>query len=63
VSVLHDEKSKQGLTQGRLGIPKEGFGFSNNVVGALGPRSFRKAPFNVPVGDSFVTTALKYKTK
>ena len=45
VSVLHDENQNKDLDQGKLGIPKEGYGFSNNVMGVMGPPSFRKARF------------------
>lgn len=43
VSVLHDANKNQDLDKNKLGIPKEGFGFSNNVNGAMGPPSFKRA--------------------
>jgi uncharacterized protein (DUF2141 family) len=43
VSVLHDANENKDLDQNKLGIPKEGFGFSNNVIGAMGPPSFKRA--------------------
>ncbi len=43
VSVLHDANKNKDLDQNKLGIPKEGFGFSNNVTGAMGPPSFERA--------------------
>jgi uncharacterized protein (DUF2141 family) len=43
ISVLHDANTNKDLDQNKLGIPKEGFGFSNNATGALGPPSFEKA--------------------
>jgi len=43
VSVLHDANKNKDLDQNKLGIPKEGFGFSNNAAGAMGPPSFEKA--------------------
>ena len=33
VSVLHDANKNKDLDKNKLGIPKEGFGFSNNVMG------------------------------
>ncbi|MFM7430954.1 MAG: DUF2141 domain-containing protein [Flammeovirgaceae bacterium] len=30
-----------------MGIPKEGYGFSNNVMGTMGPPSFEKAKFKL----------------
>jgi len=43
ISVLHDSNKNQDLDKNKLGIPKEGFGFSNNVSGAMGPPSFERA--------------------
>lgn len=45
IVILHDENDNLKLDK-RLGIPKEGYGFSNNVRGAMGPPSFAKASFN-----------------
>ena len=61
VSVLHDENQNKDLDQGKLGIPKEGYGFSNNVMGVMGPPSFRKARFRVPAGKSSITIKMKYR--
>lgn len=63
VSVLHDENQNKDLDQGKLGIPKEGYGFSNNVMGVMGPPSFKKARFHVPEGDSSITIKMKYQRK
>ena len=63
VSVLHDENQNKDMDQGTLGIPKEGYGFSNNVMGVMGPPSFRKASFHVPDGDSSITIKMKYQKR
>lgn len=47
-AVFHDENSNQNLDQNFLGIPKEGFGFSNNASGSFGPPSYDNAKFNIP---------------
>ena len=60
VSVLHDENQNKDMDQGKLGIPKEGYGFSNNATGVIGPPSFKKARFHVPDGDSSITINMKY---
>lgn len=60
VSVLHDENQNKDMDQGRLGIPVEGYGFSNNAMGVIGPPSFRKAQFHVSDGDSSITIRMKY---
>jgi uncharacterized protein (DUF2141 family) len=45
VSIMHDENNDQKLNKNVFGIPKEGYGFSNNVVGSFGPPSFSRASF------------------
>lgn len=47
IAVLHDEDNNQRMTTSFLGLPKEGYGFSNNVTGFMGPPSFEKASFSV----------------
>ena len=47
VSVLHDTNKNKVLDKNKLGLPKEGFGFSNNVIGAMGPPSFERAIINL----------------
>ncbi|SHH22576.1 Uncharacterized conserved protein, DUF2141 family [Chryseolinea serpens] len=62
VSVLHDENKNKDLDQNRLGIPKEGFGFSNNAMGAIGPPSFEKASIELPVNqkDTNIVIDMRY---
>jgi len=45
VAILHDENDDQKMNKNGLGIPKEGYGFSNNAMGAFGPPSWSKASF------------------
>ncbi|MBL7858033.1 MAG: DUF2141 domain-containing protein [Cyclobacteriaceae bacterium] len=47
VSVIHDTNNNLVLDKNFLGIPKEGFGFSNNVIGIFGPPSFEQALINL----------------
>jgi len=47
VSVIHDVNKNKDLDKNKLGIPKEGFGFSNNVMGSMGPPTFERAQFNL----------------
>ena len=44
---FHDENSNSKLDKNWIGIPKEGFGFSNNAAGAFGPPSFEKTIFEL----------------
>ena len=45
VAILHDENDDLKMNTNWLGIPKEGYGFSNNVMGTFGPPSFARASF------------------
>ena len=45
VAILHDENNNQKMDKNILGIPKEGYGFSNNASGTFGPPSYKKASF------------------
>ena len=44
--VIHDE-NKNGKMDYRFGIPQEGYAFSNNATGTLGPPSFDQAKFKL----------------
>lgn len=45
IAILHDENDDQKMNKNFFGLPKEGYGFSNNVMGTFGPPSFNKAGF------------------
>jgi len=45
--IIHDENDNQKLDTGFFGIPKEGFVFSRNAMGTVGPPSFSDASFKV----------------
>jgi uncharacterized protein (DUF2141 family) len=45
VALYHDENMNGILDFGLFYIPKEGYAFSNNVFGILGPPKFEKASF------------------
>lgn len=45
ISILHDENNDQKMNKSFLGLPKEGYGFSNNVIGAFGPPGYIRASF------------------
>lgn len=46
IKIIHDENDNNELDTNTLGIPKEGYGFSNNG-GAFGPSPWREAKFSV----------------
>lgn len=45
IAILHDENDDAKMNTNMFGVPKEGYGFSNNVMGAFGPPSYSKASF------------------
>ncbi len=45
IAILHDENDDRKMNKNFFGLPKEGYGFSNNVMGTFGPPSFTKANF------------------
>lgn len=59
ISVMHDANENNELDSNAFGIPKEGFGFSNDAMGMFGPPSFEKAKFKF-TGESAIAITLKY---
>ena len=45
IAIFHDSNANEKLDKNFLGIPKEGYGFSNNATATFGPPSFEKAKF------------------
>jgi uncharacterized protein (DUF2141 family) len=48
IAVLHDENGNMKMDTKAFGLPKEGYGFSQNVMGTFGPPSFKKAAVHFP---------------
>lgn len=44
---FHDENNNKKLDTNFIGIPKEGYGFSNNAKGNFGPPDYKKTIFEV----------------
>jgi len=47
IQYFHDENSNKEIDKNKIGIPKEGVGFSNNAIGTFGPKKFEKWLFDV----------------
>jgi uncharacterized protein (DUF2141 family) len=47
VSVFHDENMNQKLDKNFVGVPKEGYGASNNPKKKMGPPSFSETEFQL----------------
>ena len=47
IAAFHDENSNGKMDKNLLGIPRERYGFSNNVRAILGPPKWEKAKFSI----------------
>ncbi len=54
LSAYHDENANDELDRNFLGIPKEGYGFSNNHTHALSAPSWEESRFTVVAGQDLV---------
>ncbi len=57
---FHDENKNEKLDVNLIGIPKEGFGFSNNAKGTFGPPSFEKTIFIIKENTTSNCTPVYY---
>ncbi len=60
VAATHDENNNDKMETNFLGIPKEGYGFSNDARGRLGAPSFNAAKFNLNDASQTVTIKMGY---
>ena len=59
VRYIHDENGNDEIDTNILGIPKEGFGFSNDAFGKFGPKDFEEWLFTVS-GNSKIIMTTRY---
>ena len=59
VAVFHDANSNGELDTNFLGIPNEGYAFSNNVFGTFGPPDFEDVTFALD-GDKTIEIKMGY---
>jgi len=59
IRFIHDENQNKELDTNFLGIPKEGFGFSNDAMGKFGPKDFSEWLFEVS-GDTRIKMTANY---
>jgi uncharacterized protein (DUF2141 family) len=60
VSVFHDENMNQKLDKNFMGMPKEGYGASNNPKKKMGPPSFEETNFQSNGTDQSLEIKLIY---
>jgi len=59
-AVIHDENMDGELNKNLFGTPSEGYGFSNNAEGFLGPPDFDEAAFSMKAVDKTILIQMKY---
>lgn len=60
VAVLHDENQNDEMDFNFLGMPLEGYGFSNDASALFGPPSFAAAAFTLRPRPSSITVQTRY---
>lgn len=60
VSVFHDENLNGQLDKNVFGIPKEGYGASNNPKRSMGPPKFAEAKFQLDQPEKVIEISLLY---
>jgi uncharacterized protein (DUF2141 family) len=59
VQYYHDENLSEKMETNILGIPEEGYGFSNNAYGLFGPKPYRERLFELKENKK-ITLKTKY---
>ncbi len=60
VSAFHDANANGKMDTNLVGMPTEGYGFSRDVRGTMGPPAFDSAAFDLPAGGSRQSVNLGY---
>lgn len=60
VAVLHDENENSKMDFNFLGIPLEGYGFSNDARATFGPPAFEEAAFRLKPRASVISIEMRY---
>jgi uncharacterized protein (DUF2141 family) len=59
-SVLHDENSNTRMDKNLIGIPKEGYGVTNNPKPARRAATFKESLFTLPPEGTKLTISIQY---
>ena len=59
IALVHDENAN-GKMDLAIMIPREGYGFSRNAMGSLGPPKFAAAQFGIAPGENAQGVKVKY---
>jgi uncharacterized protein (DUF2141 family) len=59
VRMFHDENNNQKMDSNAFGMPTEGYGFSNEAIGNMGPPKYKDMLVVITKEDTLVTTKAK----
>ncbi len=59
-AILHDEDGNHKMNKNMLGIPKEGFAFSNNFKPRFSGPDFSDVSFRIPPGETRIRIEINY---
>ena len=60
LAIHHDEDGDDAMKTNAVGLPLEGYGFSNDAPVFLGPPGFDKAAFDVPESGTTISLKARY---
>ena len=60
VAVYHDSNGNKNFDRSAVGLPTEGYGFSNDAPTRFGVPSFDSVRFNVKSGDNTIRVRMRY---
>jgi uncharacterized protein (DUF2141 family) len=60
VSIVHDANNNGKLDSNFMGIPKEGYGVSNNAINSFGPPRFDESSFVISTGSLLTEIKVHY---
>ena len=60
LAIYHDENASRNFDRTGIGLPAEGYGFSNNPATLAGLPSFRSVRLNVPKAGLTTRIQMKY---
>lgn len=60
IAVYHDENDDHDFNRSLIGMPAEGYGFTNDAPTVVGLPSFEDARITVPPGETRTTIRLRY---
>ena len=60
LAIYHDENDNHHFDRTLLGLPAEGYGFSNDAPTPFGPPAFNATRFSVPAAGTRIAIRLRY---